>query len=125
MFLSASSNIALLGLIVGVSVGVPIALVAVASLSICAIKKNRRSVALSPSNKCRGKSNPMEELDINITHNSAYGQVKESQLGQDGSVVYETIKDNCLYEIQANEAYGPLQCSTPCYENPDEIFTRN
>ena len=66
----------------------------------------------------------MEELD-NITHNNAYGQVKDSQVAQDGGVVYETMKDNCLYEIQANEAYGPLQHSTPCYENPDEVITRN
>ena len=82
--------------------------------------------SLFARNKYGGSSNPTKELDINITHNSAYGQVKESQLAQDESVVYETIKDNCLYEIQVNEAYGPLQHNTSCcYENPDEDITRN
>ena len=115
-----------MGLTVGVSVSILIVMVVVVSLSIyCATKIKRRSVASSARNKYGGSSYPTKELDINITHNSAYGQVEEFQLAQDESVVYEIIKDNCLYEIQANEAYGPLQHNTPCYENPDEGITRN
>ena len=115
-----------MSLTVGVSVGILIMMVIVVSLStFCAIKIKRRLVASSARNKYGESSYPTKELDINITHNSAYGQVKESQLAQDESVVYEIIKDNCLYEMQANEAYGPLQLNTPCYENPDEGITRN
>ena len=70
------------------SVGSLIALVVLVSLSIYyVIKMRRRSAASSARNKCRGNSNRIEDLDI-ITHNSAYGQVKESQLVQNGGVVY-------------------------------------
>ena len=96
--LAASFTSSLLGLIAGLSAGSLIAMVVVVSFVIyCVIKWKRRSVSSSASNKCRGNSNVMEELD-NITHNSAYGQVKDFELAQDGGVVYETIKDNCIYE---------------------------
>ena len=98
--------------------------VVVSFVTYCVIKWKRRSASSSACNMYRGNSNLMEELD-NITHNCAYGQVKDSELAQDGGVVYETIKDNCLYEIQANEAYGPLQHKTPSYENPYEVITIN
>ena len=112
------------GLIVGICVVSLIVAVAVASSSLyCVVKMKRRSV--SSSAKGNINQTAMEELDINITHNSAYGQVKESQLAQDGGVVYEEIKDNCLYEIQPNVSYGPLQHNTPCHENPDEVTSRN
>ena len=112
------------GLIAGICVVSLIVVVAVASSSLyCVVKMKRRSV--SSSAKGNNNKTAMEELDINITHNSAYGLVEESQLAQDGGVVYEEIKDNCLYEIQANLSYGPLQHKTPCYENPDEVTSRN
>ena len=80
------------------------------SLSVyCAIKMNSRSAASSASSKCRGSSDQMaiEKQDTNITRNSAYEQIKQCQLTQDGDVVYEKIEDNCLYdEIQVNVAYG-------------------
>ena len=76
---------------------------------------------MSGRNKYRERSNLTKELDVNITHNSAYGQVKKSKQAQDGSVVYEIIEDTSLYVIQANEAYGLLQHNTPCYENPNEV----
>ena len=121
--LATSFTFSLLGLIVGLSAGSLIVMVVVVSfVTYGVIKWKRRSVSSSASNKCRGKSNVMEELD-NITYTCAYEQVKESQLAQDGSVVYETIEDNYLYEIQANEAYGPLQHNTPSYENPYEVIT--
>ena len=123
--LATSLTSSLLGLIVGVSAGSLIVMVVVVSfITYRVIKWKRRSASSSASNKCRIISNRLEELD-NITHNCAYGQVKETQLAQDGDVVYETIKDNCLYETQANEAYGPLQHNTPCYENPDKVITWN
>ena len=123
--LSTSFTSSLLGLIVGVSAGSLIVMVVVVSfVTYCVIKWKRRSVSSSASNMFRGNSNQMEEIDT-IAHNSAYGQVKDSQLAQDGGVVYETIKDNCLYEIQANEVYGTLQNNTPSYEKPDEVITRN
>ena len=109
-FIVRTRPISALGLIVGIGGGTFIALVAVVSLSIyCATKMNRRSAASSASNKYRERSDQtaMEKQDTNITHNSAYGQIKECQLTQDGDVVYEKIEDNCLYdEIQVNMAYG-------------------
>ena len=82
-------SISLLGLI---SVGSFIVVVAVISvIAYCAIKLKRRSVSSSARSNYRGSMNQtaMEELDIDITHNSAYGQVKEPQQVQDGAVVYE------------------------------------
>ena len=100
-----------------------IVIVVVVSLSVlyCAIKTKRRSAVC---NSCKRNLNPVEEL-YEITHNNAYGQVKESPLAQDDSVVYEAIKDNCLYEMQANMTYGPRQFNTPCYVNLDEVIKRN
>ena len=109
-FIVRTRPISTLGLIVGVSVGSLIVMVVVVSLSIyCTIKMNSRSAASSASSKCRGSSDQMaiEKQEIKITHNSAYEQIKQCQLTQDGDVVYEKIEDNCLYdEIQVNVAYG-------------------
>ena len=71
----------------------------------------------------------VEEIDINTSHNSAYGQVKgqakEPQLIHDGGMIYEEIRDNSLYGIQPNAAYGSLlsdnaQCCPHLYEDPNK-----
>ena len=69
----------------------------------------------------------MEEVNIDTSHNCAYGQTKESELTHNGGVVYEAIGDNCLYGIQPNAAYGPLlsdnsQCCAHLYEDPNKVI---
>ena len=69
----------------------------------------------------------VEEVNIDTSHTSAHDQAKESQLTHDGGVVCEAIRDNCLYGIQTNAAYGPLlsdnsQCCAHLYEDPNKII---
>ena len=91
---------------------------------------SQRSVIQS-NNAHRENSEPttVEEIDINTSHNSAYGQVegqaKEPQLIHDGGMIYEEIRDNSLYGVQPNAAYGSLlsdnvQCCPHLYEDPNK-----
>jgi len=84
----------------------------------CFVKQQKRSVALSARNL-----NDIEDLNITTTRNSAYGQVKDSQLTQDGSVIHEAT-------IEANVAYGCASSDNSrrhshLYENPDEVARRD
>ena len=99
---------------------------------------SKRSVIQS-NNAHRENSEPttVEEIDINTSHNSAYGQVigqvkgqaKELHLTHDGGMIYEEIRDYSLYGIQPNAAYGSLlsdnvQCCPHVYEDPNKVIDK-
>ena len=106
-----------------------ILIVALIILFMCYMRYCCKRPVVQSNNTCGENSEPTvtEEVNIDTSHNSAYGQTKEPQLTHDGGVVYEAIRDNGLYGIQPNAAYGPLlsensQCCAHLYEDPNKVI---